>query len=103
MTKHATFGKKPFSLKAEHDDTDTSDSSLDGQRIAALSSMASVPTLTVSAPTPSAITYPSSNVSKVYQHWADGDAAKGTTPEWNNNILSDSKSDYFEGEVVSVA
>jgi len=100
MTKHATFGKKPFSLKAEHDDTDTSDSSLDGQRIAALSSMASVPTLTVSAPTPSAITYPSTNVSKVYQHWADGDAAKGTTPEWNNNILSDSKSDYFEGEVV---
>ena len=100
MAKHATFGKKPFSLKAEHDDTDTSDSSLDGQRIAALSSMASVPTLTVSAPTPSAITYPSTNVSKVYQHWADGDAAKGTTPEWNNNILSDSKSDYFEGEVV---
>ncbi|NBS47644.1 MAG: DUF11 domain-containing protein, partial [Betaproteobacteria bacterium] len=37
---------------------------------------------------------------KVYQHWADGDAAKGTSAEWNNNILSDGKSDYFEGEVV---
>ena len=41
-----------------------------------------------------------SSVSKVYQHWADGDAARGTTAEWNNNILSDIKSDYFEGEVV---
>lgn len=41
-----------------------------------------------------------SSVSKVYQHWADGDTAKGTTAEWNNNILSDGKSDYFEGEVV---
>ena len=40
------------------------------------------------------------SVSKVYQHWADGDAARGTTAEWNNNILSDGKSDYFEGEVV---
>ncbi len=40
------------------------------------------------------------NVSKVYQHWADGDAARGTAAEWNNNILSDGKSDYFEGEVV---
>lgn len=49
---------------------------------------------------PAALTYPSTNVSKVYQHWADGDAARGTTPEWNNNILSDGKSDYFEGEVV---
>ena len=40
------------------------------------------------------------SVSKVYQHWADGDAARGTSAEWNNNILSDGKSDYFEGEVV---
>lgn len=40
------------------------------------------------------------NVSKVYQHWADGDAARGTAAEWNNNILSDGKSDYFESEVV---
>ena len=47
-----------------------------------------------------AITYPSTSISKVYQHWADGDAARGTTAEWNNNILSDGKSDYFEGEVV---
>ena len=39
-------------------------------------------------------------VSKVYQHWADGDAASGTRAEWNNNILSDRKSDYTEGEVI---
>ena len=32
---------------------------------------------------------------KVYQHWADG-----STPEWNNNILSSNKSQYFEGEVI---
>ncbi|PUE49117.1 hypothetical protein B9Z47_06340 [Limnohabitans sp. 2KL-1] len=49
---------------------------------------------------PAAITYPSTSISKVYQHWADGDAARATAPEWNNNILSDGKSDYFEGEVV---
>lgn len=40
------------------------------------------------------------SVSKVYQHWADGDAASGSTAAWNNNILSDNKSDYFEGEVI---
>ena len=40
------------------------------------------------------------SISKVYQHWADGDAAKGTSANWNNNILSDGKSDYFEGEVI---
>ncbi len=38
-------------------------------------------------------------ISKVYQHWADGDAPN-PIPEWNNNILSDNKSDYFEGEVI---
>jgi uncharacterized repeat protein (TIGR01451 family) len=43
---------------------------------------------------------PTPNVNKVYQNWADGDAAQGTSAEWNNNILSDSKSNYFEGEVV---
>lgn len=32
---------------------------------------------------------------KVYQHWADANG-----PEWNNNILNDNKSDYFEGEVI---
>ena len=32
---------------------------------------------------------------KVYQHWADAG-----TPEWNNNILSSNKSQYFEGEVI---
>ena len=40
------------------------------------------------------------SVSKTYQHWADGDALRNTAAEWNNNILSDTKSDYFEGEVV---
>ena len=67
----------------------------------------SQPTLTsapslLSASTTTAISAPSTfaNISKVYQHWADGDAAKGTSAEWNNNILSDGKSDYFEGEVV---
>jgi hypothetical protein len=40
------------------------------------------------------------SINKVYLHWADGDAATGSPPEWNNNILSDVKSDYFEGEVV---
>ncbi len=37
------------------------------------------------------------SVSKVYQHWADGDSIAA---DWNNNILSDAKSNYFEGEVV---
>ena len=32
---------------------------------------------------------------KVYQHWADAGGV-----EWNNNILNDNKSDYFEGEVI---
>ncbi len=40
------------------------------------------------------------STNKVYQHWADGDAATGTSAEWNNNILSANKSDYFEGEVI---
>lgn len=41
------------------------------------------------------------NIAKNYQHWADGDAP--LTPgeaEWNGDILSDGKSDYFEGEVI---
>ena len=49
---------------------------------------------------PTAAVSSNNNVNKVYQHWADGDAAMGTKAEWNNNILSDTKSDYFEGEVV---
>ena len=36
---------------------------------------------------------------KVYQHWADGDPP-GVGAEWNNNILNDNKSSYFEGEVI---
>jgi hypothetical protein len=42
----------------------------------------------------------SGQAGKNYQHWADGDAAQGTAAEWNNNILSANKSDYFEGEVI---
>ncbi|MFM8608848.1 MAG: hypothetical protein ACKOCJ_00060 [Burkholderiaceae bacterium] len=49
---------------------------------------------------PTAPTATTSKVSKIYQHWADGDAATGSAPEWNNNILSANKSDYFEGEVI---
>ncbi|MCE2860814.1 MAG: hypothetical protein LW731_13440, partial [Oxalobacteraceae bacterium] len=40
------------------------------------------------------------STNKVYQHWADGDAATGSSAEWNNNILNANKSDYFEGEVI---
>lgn len=67
----------------------------------ASSSLLSSPSAGTSASGPSvqAVTSATS-ISKVYQHWADGDAARGSSPEWNNNILSDGKSDYFEGEVV---
>lgn len=128
MAKPVTYGKKTFSLKAEHDDADISDPSLYGQ-LSALQSTTSATSLSASAlpsatrtlspttevstttsanvslsaiatPVPNAITYPSTSISKVYQHWADGDAARASAPEWNNNILSDGKSDYFEGEVV---
>lgn len=40
---------------------------------------------TVSAESVITVTGTSSSVSKVYQHWADGDAAKGTSAEWNNS------------------
>ncbi|MEJ8824817.1 hypothetical protein WKW80_22720, partial [Variovorax humicola] len=42
-----------------------------------------------------AFTDASGSTNKVYQHWADAGG-----PEWNNNILNDNKSDYFEGEVI---
>lgn len=42
----------------------------------------------------------SAQVSKTYQHWADGDAATGTTAQWQGDVLSANKSDYFEGEVI---
>ncbi len=42
----------------------------------------------------------SGSTNKVYQHWADGDAATTSAAEWNNNILNANKSDYFEGEVI---
>ncbi len=47
-----------------------------------------------------AFTDAAGSVNKVYQHWADGDAGLGSAAEWNNNILSANKSDYFEGEVI---
>jgi hypothetical protein len=49
---------------------------------------------------PTAAPSTSTNISKVFQHWADGDAAAGSAANWNNNILSNNKSDYFEGEVI---
>ena len=126
MAKPGTFGKKPFSIKDQH--ADAVDASLYGH-VTALNATTSASAHTghaqvgkgfalspiaqasaevstsasfsaAAAASPNAITYPSTSISKVYQHWADGDAAKGTAAEWNNNILSDSKSDYFEGEVV---
>jgi len=129
MAKPSNFGKKPFSLHPDRDDVDTPEASLYGHvtalnaldtaapyttkamaspPFAASSSVeqaTSLPLTTVEASVlataaPNAITYPSTSISKVYQHWADGDAARGTAPEWNNNILSGGKSDYFEGEVV---
>lgn len=39
-------------------------------------------------------------INKGCQHSADGDAATGSVPSWNYNILSANKSDYFEGEVI---
>lgn len=36
-----------------------------------------------------------SQVAKNYQHWADAAVAN-----WNGDILNDSKSDYFEGQVI---
>ena len=35
------------------------------------------------------------STNKVYQHWEDADGGA-----WQNNILSDNKSNYFEGEVI---
>jgi uncharacterized repeat protein (TIGR01451 family) len=127
MTKPNTFGKKPLSLRPDEDGLP--DSSLYGHVTALNALQATAPHAPQAAdspafttgphapddgglplapvvlaaparPGPDAITYPITSVSKVYQHWADGDTARGTQPEWNNNILSSGKSDYFEGEVV---
>lgn len=39
------------------------------------------------------------NFGKVYQHWADqADQSGGAS--WQGDILSEGKSDYFEGEVI---
>ena len=130
MSKSSTYGKKPISSRTDRDDAADAPlyghvTALNAMENAAehtmkaASSPAFMPTTDsessmktasfsttpveispLAAIVPSAITYPSTNISKVYQHWADGDAARASAPEWNNNILSDSKSDYFEGEVV---
>ena len=36
------------------------------------------------------------STNKVYQHWSD----EPLPGDWNNNILNDNKSNYFEGEVI---
>src|SRR5262245_29216092 len=50
---------------------------------------------TTGATARTAFTDAAGSTNKVYQHWADANG-----PEWNNNILNDNKSDYFEGEVI---
>jgi|GEM_PF-6986304 len=45
-------------------------------------------------PATTSFTDAAGSTNKVYQHWSDEDAA------WNNNILNDNKSNYFEGEVI---
>ena len=124
MSKKITSGKNSFSRSPGDDESGTDNLSLYGQ-VNALASPDNTPSLSSSGFRMSAEfndsghrksdgsgRYPSSeadspkatselgSVNKVYQHWADGDASQGTPAEWNNNILSDSKSDYFEGEVV---
>jgi len=123
MAKKTTSGKNSFSQNTVTDEDHTVSDTLYGQvnalssqenaanlsplaasKLAASSDLsrsewAVTTPLTLSAPlVAQAVATPS--VNKVYQHWADGDAAQGTSAEWNNNILSESKSDYFEGEVV---
>jgi uncharacterized repeat protein (TIGR01451 family) len=123
MAKKSTSSKNSSSKEKFNDDSSTEASTLYGQmnalssqdNAASLSpSRASKQTLSTdlsrnesseSSPvqltsTSLAAPLPTPNVSKVYQHWADGDTVSGTKAEWNNNILSDSKSNYFEGEVV---
>ncbi|MES2718825.1 MAG: hypothetical protein V4795_23910, partial [Pseudomonadota bacterium] len=39
------------------------------------------------------------DTNKIYQHWADQVDQPGG-PTWQGNILSEGKSDYFEGEVI---
>lgn len=50
--------------------------------------------VSVGDPATTSFTDAAGTTNKVYQHWSDEDAA------WNNNILNDSKSNYFEGEVI---
>ena len=127
MAKKTTSGKKSYSHDTSTDDSTAESASLYGQ-VSALAQAENAPTLSASrAGTASSsddagrsessspvslqisageeasfskAASASFSVNKVYQHWADGDAMQGTSAEWNNNILSDSKSDYFEGEVV---
>ncbi|WP_291927967.1 hypothetical protein [Limnohabitans sp.] len=127
MAKKTTSEKKSYSHDTSTDDSTAESASLYGQ-VSALAQAENAPTLSASrAGTASSsddagrsessspvslqisageeasfskAASASFSVNKVYQHWADGDAMQGTSAEWNNNILSDSKSDYFEGEVV---
>ena len=89
MSKKITSGNNASSRDTLNDESSSEKYGLYGQ----FKALASADALTMGSPS-------ASKVDKVYQHWADGDAASGTQAEWNNNILSDSKSDYFEGEVV---
>jgi uncharacterized repeat protein (TIGR01451 family) len=126
MAKKISPGKKTYSHDTSSDDNTVDSTSLYGQ-VDAIASTEQAPTLYVMksgkpydaddagrsdsrghpslhasatdiSPAPQVAS--SFSVNKVYQHWADGDAALGSRSEWNNNILSESKSDYFEGEVV---
>ena len=127
MAKKTTSGKKSYSHDTSTDDSTAESASLYGQ-VSALAQAENAPTLSasragtasssddagrressspvslqISAGEEASFSKDASasfSVNKVYQHWADGDAMHGTSAEWNNNILSDSKSDYFEGEVV---
>ncbi len=120
MTKKSTSGKKAISGDTRNDQGTEESTALYGQ-VNALASSQGLSTAAArklaessesssseskgtghseTAEAPLVMTAASPSVNKVYQHWADGDAAFGTKAEWNNNILSEVKSDYFEGEVV---
>ncbi len=109
MAKKSTSGKNPFSRDTRSDESSEESTSLYGQ-VNALAGQGNAVDSSRSEPQVAGPSDPSEkwmtaalsspSVNKVYQHWADGDAMQGTSAEWNNNILSETKSDYFEGEVV---
>lgn len=95
MSKKSTSGKNPSSRETLNDESNSEQLSLYGQTPTFTRAESASP----DNPIPLGVAAPA-KVDKVYQHWADGDAATGSKAEWNNNILSETKSDYFEGEVV---